>query len=180
MLSYSSSNSVHEGAQRDIRTDIVTSMSEELHTSKPNEILLPTTEEIERIENERHETWMAEHPINDTAQDSPEICAERITVCEALLSRFEQKYDLEALRIITQFSSKEERENSIRQPALKALTPMFQLIRHLRKQEAVEREALKVLQARYTIISNAVGNVTGDPNGKIFDIVVHNRAIWPN
>lgn len=142
-----------------------------------------TAEEIEKEENERDEAWMAEHPVNDcdteVEQDSPEICAERVTVCERLLNRFEQRYDLEALRAITQFSSKEERESSIRQPALQALTPMFQTIRHLRKQEAVERGALKDLQARYTTISNAVGNVTEDPNGKIFDIVVHDRTIWP-
>ena len=115
---------------------------------------------------------------NGVIQDSPEICAERVAACEALLSRFEQTHDLDALRAITQFSSQEEREGSIRHPALQALTPMFQLIRHLRKQKAVERGALNALQARYTVISNAVGNVTGDPNGKIFDIVVHNRTIW--
>jgi predicted RNA-binding protein associated with RNAse of E/G family len=140
-----------------------------------------TAEEIQSEENERYgyEKWKAEHPINETRQDSPEMCTLGVAMCEGLLSRFEQTYDLEALRAITHFSSKEERESSIRQPALKALTPMFQLIRHLRTQKAVKKEALKVLQARYTVISNAVGNVTGDPNGKIFDVVVHNRAIWP-
>ena len=154
-------------------------MLEKLPTSKPKETVL-TAEE--REENERDEAWMAQHPVNDrdteVEQDFSEICVERVTVCERLLSRFELTYDLEALRAITQFSSKEERESSIRQPALQALIPMFQTIRYLRKQKAVEREALKVL-TRYTVVSNVVGNVTGDPNGKIFDIVVHNRTIWP-
>lgn len=154
-------------------------MPEKDPTIQSKEILLPTAEEIERIENERYEALMAEHPISDIKQDSPEVCADRVAVCEVLLNRFEHKYDLEALRAITQFSSKKERESSIRQPALKALTPMFQLIRHLRKQYAVERGALKALQARYTVISNAVGNVTEDPSGKSFDIVVHDRTIWP-
>ena|SRR3989344_2558845 len=152
-------------------------MSEELPTQKPR-VLLPTPEEVERLENERYDALMAEHPLDNAKQDSPEICAERVTVCEALLRRFEKNYDLEALRAITQFSSKAERESSIRQPALQALTPIFQLMRHLRGQTATESETLKALQERYTIISNAVGNVTGDPKGEIFDIVVHDRTIW--
>ncbi len=153
-------------------------MSEELPTPEPKGIILSTAEEIRRVQNESDAAWIAEHPVSDRDTEV-EICAERVIVCERLLSRFEQTYNLNALRSITQFFSKEERESSIRQPALKALTPMFQIIRHLRKQNAVEREDLKALQTRYTVISNAVGNVTEDPNGKVFDIVVHDRTIWP-
>src|ERR1039458_7085125 len=105
-------------------------MSEEIPAPKPIGALL-TAEEIKSEENERYgyEAWKVEHPINDTRQDSPEMCVLGVATCEGLLSRLEQRYDLEALRAITHFSSKEERETSIRQPALKALTHMFQLIR---------------------------------------------------
>lgn len=113
--------------------------------------------------------------VVEVVQDSPETCAERIRECESLMDDFEQTYDLEALRAITQFSSKEERERSPRQPALEALGPIFTRLKHLNSQEAFPEEARAALKVRYEILSRAVGNIIGDRNGKIFDIVVHDR-----
>lgn len=156
-------------------------MSEKQPTSKPEETL-PTAEEIEREENERYEAWMADHPVVvitfvETAQDSPETCAEKVAECEAMMDSFEATYDLDALRVITRFSSKEERESSPRQPALEALTVMFKRLKYLNSQEALQRETRDALEARYEILSQAVGNIIGDKNGDIFhdEIVVHDR-----
>lgn len=83
--------------------------------------------------------------------------------------------DLDALRAITQFSSKEERESSPRQPAFETLTLIFKLLEYLNKQGALQGETRDAIAARYEMFSQAVGNITGDKNGKIFNIVVHDR-----
>jgi len=124
---------------------------------------------------ERYEAWMAEHPAVEIPQDSPETCAEKVAECEGMMDIFEQTHDLEALRAIKQFSSKEERESSPRQSALKALTVIFKLLKYLNSQKALQSEMRNALGTRYEILSQAVGNIIGDKNGKIFDIVVHDR-----
>lgn len=149
-------------------------MSEKLPNQKPKEGV-PTAEEIEREENERYEAWMAEHPAVEITQDSLETCAEKVAECEAMMDSFEATYDLDALRAIAQFSSREERESSPRQPALDALAPIFKRLKYLNSQEAFPREARDTLGERYERLSQAVGNIIGDKDGKIFDIVVHNR-----
>lgn|GEM_PF-7030335 len=149
-------------------------MSEKPPTPKPKEGV-PTAEEIEREENERYEAWMAEHPVVEVVKDSPETCAEKIAECEAMMDNFEKTHDLDALRAITQFASKEERESSPRQPALDALSLIFKQLKDLNKQGALQGELRDALEVRYEKLSQAVGNITGDKNGKIFDIVVHDR-----
>ena len=132
-------------------------------------------EKREREEYERYEAWMDEHPVVEISPDSPETGVEKVAKaeCEAMLDSFEQTYDLEALRAITQFDSKEERESSIRQPALDALSLMFG--RMIILGGAFDRKTREALGVRYEKLSNAVGNITEDKDGKIFDIVVHNR-----
>jgi hypothetical protein len=149
-------------------------MSEKPPTLKIKEAI-PTAEEIEKEENERYEAWMADHPAVEIVQDSPETCAEKIRECEALLDSFEATHDLDAMRAITQFASREEREGSLRQLALDALAPIFKRLKYLNTQEAFPQETRDTLKVRYEILSQAVGNIIGDKNGKIFDIVVHDR-----
>lgn len=149
-------------------------MLEELPSSKPTEAL-SIAEEIAREEDERCEAWMVEHPAVETAKDSPEACIEKVAECEAMMDDFEKTYDLDALRAITQFASKEERESSPRQPALDALSTIFKRLKYLNRQGAFQGESRDALEARYQMISQAVGNITVDKNGKIFDIVVHDR-----
>lgn len=134
-----------------------------------------TAEEIEREENERYEAWMAEHPVVEITKDSPETWTEKIAECEAMMDSFEKTHDLDALRAITRFSSKEERESSPRQPALDALSLIFKQLKYLNSQGALQGETCDAFAARYEMLSQAVGNITGDKNGKIFDIVVHDR-----
>lgn len=149
-------------------------MSEKPPASKPEEIPL-TAEEKEREEEERFEYWMANNPVIEVPPDSSETQAEKAAKaeCEAMLDSFEQTYDLEALRAITQFDSIEERESSIRQPALDALSLMFKRMKVFGG--AFDRETREALGVRYEKLSNAVGNITVDKNGKIFDVVVHDR-----
>ena len=150
-------------------------MNEKQPASKPIEAPRTAAEEIEREENERYEWWMANNPTAEVAQASPETNAEKAAKaeCEEMMDSFEQTYDLEALRAITQFDSKEERESSIRQPALDALSLMFG--RMIILGGAFDRKTREALGVRYEKLSNAVGNITEDKDGKIFDIVVHNR-----
>lgn len=143
-------------------------MSEKLPTPK-------TAEEIEREETERYEAWVTEHSVVAVPPDPPETCAEKLAECEAMMDSFEQTYDLDALRAITQFSSKEERESSPRQPAFDALALIFKRLEYLNNQGALQGETRDALAARYEMFSQAVGNITVDKNGKVFDIVVHDR-----
>ena len=149
-------------------------MSEE--SPAPKSIEAPrTAEEIEREEIERYEAWMADHPMVETVQYSPEVCAVNVEICEAMMASFEQAHDLEALRAVTQFSSREEREASPRQSALSDLAPIFKLLKALGRQNAFASESRAALAPRYEILSQAVGNIIVDKDGKIFDIVVHDR-----
>jgi small-conductance mechanosensitive channel len=150
-------------------------MSEEPPTTPQPIETSRTAEEIEREENERYEARVAEHPVAKTKKDSSERWAEKIAECEAMMDSFEKTHDLDALRTITQFSSKEERESSPRQPALNALSLIFKQLKDLNKRGALQGETRDAFAARYEVLSQAVGNITGDKNGKIFDIVVHDR-----
>ena len=118
---------------------------------------------------------MTEHPVIEIPQDAPEAVAEKVAECEAMMNSFEQTHNLDVLRAITQFSSKEERERSPRQPALEALTPIFKRLKYLSSQGALQSETRESLRTRYETLSQAVGNIVGDSNGKIFDIVIHDR-----
>jgi hypothetical protein len=147
-------------------------MSEKLPSSKSAEELRA---EQEAQEMEFYEAYMAAQPVVEVPQISPETCAEKVAECEAIMDAFEQTYNLEALRAITQFSSKEERRSSLRQQALDALSPIFKLLKKLGKQKALQVEVRNALGARYQILSQAVGNIIEDESGKIFDVVVHDR-----
>lgn len=147
-------------------------MSERPPASKLEEVP-PAAEEQEA--NERYEAWMAEHPVIEIAQDSPEAVAEKVAEAEAMLDSFEQTYDLDRLRAITRFSSREEREASPRQPALEALTLIFKRLKHLNSQQAFPRETRLALGARYERLSQAVGNTVLDESETSFERVVHDR-----
>ena len=120
---------------------------------------------------------MANNPVVERAPDSLEMHAEKAAEaeCEAMMDDFERMFDLEALRAITQFSSKEERRNSYRQPALDVLSFMFKRMKDLSDQGTLTKETRDALGARYEKLSQAVGNIIADKNGEIFDIVVHDR-----
>lgn len=155
-------------------------MPEDLPISKPPEALR-TEEDIEREENELFEAYVAEHPAIPVKQESPEWCAELAAKCEASMNLFERAHDLEALRAITHFDSREERESSPRQDALWALASIFKLLKALGRQKAFASEDRAALGPRYEVLSQAVGNITVDKDGKIFDVVVHDRPTpFPN
>jgi hypothetical protein len=147
-------------------------MAEKIPTPKPKDEARAAQEAEEMA---RYEAWMADHPEVEIEQSSPEAVAEVISECESMMSRFEQAHDLEALRAITQFSSKEEREASPRQAALQDLSAIFKRLKYLGSQKNLESEKREALAANYQTLSQAVGNITGDKEGKIFDIVVHDR-----
>jgi hypothetical protein len=129
----------------------------------------------EREEKERYEAWMIAHPVVENPQDSPEICAEKVAELEASLDAFEQTYDLDALRAITQFTSREESLSSFRQPALEALTPLFKRQKYLKTQDAVSKETRDALDTRYKIASRAVGQIIADKEGNIFGTLFHGK-----
>lgn len=108
-------------------------------------------------------------------QESAEICGEKIAAVERSMADFERTFDIEALHAITGFSSREERIASIRQPALQTLIPIFTALKILGSQEAVPDDVYAALQARYQVLNLAVGTVTTDPDGKFFELIVHDR-----
>jgi hypothetical protein len=129
----------------------------------------------EREEAERYEAWMIAHPVVENPQDSPEICAEKVAELEASLDAFDQTYDLDALRAITQFASREESLSSFRQPALEALTPLFKRLKYLKTQDAVSKETREALDARYKVLIRAVGQIIADKEGNIFGTLFHGK-----
>jgi hypothetical protein len=121
------------------------------------------------------EEAMSWHP-EPVAQESPEVCAEKIAELEALFKNFESKYDLDDLHAITRFVTKEERHASIRTLALADIPPMLKLVNWLEGQNAVSREAHEHLQRRYRILNGTViGTLRDSPDG-IGEIVVHRKV----
>jgi hypothetical protein len=127
-----------------------------------------------RFKGKRYEIQLQEGDPRLT-QESAEVCDEKVTVVENLLLGFENTFNLEELQAIMGFTSKEERLNSIRQIALQALTPIFTQLTYLSSQEAVANELYDNLAARYKLLNRAVGTITSDPTGVMFDLVVHDR-----
>lgn len=125
-----------------------------------------------RFPGKRHEPRY-EKPL--PPEESAEECAEKIKEIEALMTSFEAEHNLDALRQITEFASVDERRNSPRQAASAALTPIFTLLRHLEFQKEVSKELFMQLYDRYQILNRAVGTITSDPSGKVFERVVHDR-----
>lgn len=148
-------------------------MSEKLPLAPKPKREFPTQEEMNQDPVAVY--FMANPPTIEIVQDSPEICAEKIAEAEALFISFEETHDLEALRAITQFSSREERLASIRQQAIEALAPFTPLLNYLRDQKAVPREIYDAFKERHKVLSRAVGTVVGDVNGPKLEIVVHDR-----
>lgn len=149
-------------------------MSERPPVSKLEEIP-QTAEEKEREEMwKRHELWMANNPVPENPSETQKEKAV-VAECEAMMDSFEQSYNLEALRAITQFDSREERRGSIRQPAFEALSFMFMVLKYL--SGSLHSETREALGVRYDKLSNAVGNIIDIEykGGNIFDVVVHNR-----
>ena len=80
---------------------------------------LPTQAEMALYEN-----WLEDFPPPTSPQESPEMCAEKIHRFEEAMDGFGQRHDIEALRAITHFNSREERLGSFRQVASAELTPL--------------------------------------------------------
>jgi hypothetical protein len=127
-----------------------------------------------RFRGKRYEIQLSEGDPR-LIQESAEVCADRIAVFESLLTEFENFFNLEELRAITGFSSREERINSPRHTASQALSAFREPQRFLASQEAVPKEVIADFRARYKILNRAVGAVTSDPTGVMFEIVDHNR-----
>ncbi|MDB5264618.1 MAG: hypothetical protein JWN64_189 [Parcubacteria group bacterium] len=118
------------------------------------------------------EEAMSWHP-EPGKQESPEFCAEKIAELEALFVGFQSKYDLESLRAITRFMTKDERRASPRAQALIDIAPLFRLVNFLESQNAVSREAYESFNKRFRILSNTIiGALRDSPDG-IGEIVVH-------
>ena len=128
-----------------------------------------------RFKGKRYEARLEPGDPRLNRQESPQICAERIAAVESLMADFENTHDLAKLHAITGFTSIEDRANSPRRPAHQALTPIFEQLKYLSSQEGVPNEIYTNLQARYLLLERAVGVITTDPTGIMFELVVHNR-----
>ena len=114
-------------------------------------------------------------PDSLAPQESEEACSQKVEVLEHMIAAFEVVYPLEELNAITGFHSKEERESSIRQQANMALAPIKEVLDAISLQGAISNEIKLRLQARYKVLSRAVGVLGPDSNGEWIDIVNHTR-----
>jgi len=139
-------------------------MSEKIPTFKPKPSSTPESPEEAM-------SWRSEPVIREAS----EVCTEKIAELEVLFTGFQSKYDLESLRSITFFATKEERRASPRAQALVDIAPISNLIKFLDDQPSVSREAFTHLQRRYRILNNTVlGSLQDAPDG-IGEIVVHRK-----
>jgi len=115
--------------------------------TKPSE---PTAEELDFLEG-----YLKGYP--SVPQESPERCGEKILELEGLFEAYEAKHDLEALSAITTLTDEEAKEHPLRKPAMDDLAPMNALFEQLKGQDAVSKETYDALDARYKVLSRAVG-----------------------
>jgi hypothetical protein len=127
-----------------------------------------------RFKGKRYEIKLEE---NDPGlnQQSVEACAEKIASAESLMTGFENTFNLDELRAIKGFTSKEEREQSPRRAAVQALLPIFAELKYLGSQENVPNDVYEKLKDRYRILNRAVGATTTDPSGEMSYLIDHTR-----
>lgn len=116
----------------------------------------------EQLEQARE--YEESHSSSETAQLSPERCAEMVAELEGLYIAFEQKHDIEALYAITELDSEVAKDHPIREPARQDLPPIIAILKILEKQDAVSDEVFFQILDGQLRADRAVGTIN---NGRV-------------
>lgn len=119
-------------------------------------------------DEERLEQFIGDHPDMFTPLENLRECEPEIAEFEKMLEAFEAEHSLTDLNAIIDLTPAEAPMNPVREPARLALAPIVAKMKVLKKETNITPEKYDELEARYKIISRAVGMIN---NNK----VDHNR-----
>lgn len=98
-------------------------------------------------------------PLEKRREAGPEIVE-----FKAMVARFEQTHDLEALHAIRELSLKDSRSHPVREPARLDLIPIENLYNTIRKETNIITEQLAELEAQRKRLQNALGSINSATN----------------
>lgn len=119
-----------------------------------------TQEEMERA--------IGSIPVKVILEENQRECAQEIIEFQDMIAVFEATYSIEELNAIVDLPSEDAPNHPMRDPARKALNPIFAKLNVLVKETNITVEKYEELKKRWKVLSNAVGMING---GK----VDHNR-----
>lgn len=102
------------------------------------------------------EQWLADHPVQ---VETKKGCEQLIIEFESMISDFEATYSLLELNAIVDLSADPDRKHPLRDPAKKALGPIFAKLTVLKNETTLSDEKYDELNRKWKILSNAVGLV---------------------
>lgn len=102
------------------------------------------------------EQWLADHPVQ---VETKKGCEQLIIEFESMISDFEATYSLLELNAIVDLSADPDRKHPLRDPAKKALGPIFAKLTVLKNETTLSDEKYDELNRKWEILSNAVGLV---------------------
>ncbi|MDP2690915.1 MAG: hypothetical protein Q8O95_00720 [bacterium] len=86
-------------------------------------------------------------------------CEPEIQKFEEMHKSFELEHSLAALHLIVDLTPEEAPKHTIREPARKALIPIVAKLNLLKKETDISSEKYEVLNAKYKVLSRAVGMI---------------------
>ena len=122
--------------------------------------------EIKKAKAEAQLAYYAELAAEMDKQNAPpEIkreCGPEIVKFDELIVAFEQEHSLEALHLIIDLKRAEAPEHPVREPARKALAPVFAQLKVLKLETDIPEERLLEIKQDYKRLSMAVGVINND------------------
>ena len=116
---------------------------------------------IEKAKNDAQDAEYAEMVAEYERLDAPpEVKKEggpEVAKFQELITAFEQEHSLEELHLIIDLIPKEAPMHPVREPARKAIAPIFAQLKVLRKEADISSKELDEVEQDYRRISQAVG-----------------------
>ncbi|MFA6601627.1 MAG: hypothetical protein WCT02_02080 [Candidatus Paceibacterota bacterium] len=113
-------------------------------------------------QEEAYEAYLAENPITEIRPEDRKDCAEKVAALEGLIGRFEGEFDLKKLLAIDKLTPEEAPRHPLREPARKALNPIFEHLKFLENETNISRDQLESLKSHCHRLSQAVGIINNN------------------
>ncbi|MFH1610266.1 MAG: hypothetical protein ABIA91_00035 [Patescibacteria group bacterium] len=124
--------------------------------SKPEEI----TPEEQKYYDEMYEEWLKNNPPEEEIEkikSEPEIL-----IFKEMIKTFESEHSIKELNLIVDLTVKDAPNHPVREPARKALAPIFKQFKMIKEETDISDEDCETLRQEYRRILRAVGMIIND------------------
>lgn len=127
---------------------------------------MPKSPEVPKKEEKQEEdpyaAWMEDYPEKKIVPEALREGGPEIAELEVLFNSFESDYSLDELNAIIDLTAEEAPNHPVREPARKALIPIVAKLNILKKETNISADKYTELEARYRILSKAVGMINNN------------------